>query len=122
MRYLKVLLWVAVAVLILTAAQYGSVHLLTQRPSSWLFEASLDFGPPLLFAGDIIQLAFNKGSQAPLRDQPQALAAGVLTNILLYGIIALIVTWLFFPPAQRLNSSPEDSRSSRRRTSQRFQR
>ncbi len=98
MRYVKVLFWVAVAVLILTAAQYGSVHLLTRRPASWLFEASLDFGPPLLFAGDIVQLAFTRGSQAPLRDQPQALAAGVLTNIFLYGVIALIATWLFFPP------------------------
>src|SRR5271163_3996701 len=98
MRYLKVLLWVAVAVLVLTAAQYGSVHLLTARPASWLFEASLDFGPPLLFAGDMVQLSFNHGSQAPLHDQPKALAAGVLANVLLYGVIALIVTWLFFPP------------------------
>jgi hypothetical protein len=100
MRYLKVLLSVAVAVVVLTAAQYGSVHLLTGQPSSWLFEASLDFGPPLLFAGDIVQLMFNKGSQAPLRDQPAALAAGILANILIYGFIALIVTWLFFPPAR----------------------
>ncbi len=98
MRYVKVLAWVAAAVALLTAAQYGSVHLLTGRPSSWLFEASLDFGPPLLFAGDIVQLMFNHGSQAPLRDQPEALAAGMLTNILLYGVIALIVTCLFFPP------------------------
>lgn len=98
MRYLKVLLWVAVAVVVLTAAQYGSVHLLTARPSSWLFEASLDLGPPLLFFGDMVQLSFNHNSQAPLRDQPTALTAGVLANILLYGFIALIVTWLFFPP------------------------
>jgi hypothetical protein len=98
MRHLRVLLWVAVAVIVLTAAQYGSVHLLTARPSSWLFEASLDLGPPLLFFGDIVQLSFNHDSQAPLRDQPTALAAGVLANILLYGVIALIVTWLFFPP------------------------
>jgi hypothetical protein len=101
MRYLKVLLWVAVAVVVLTAAQYSSVHLLTGRPSSWLFEASLDFGPPLLFAGDLVQLSFNNGSQAPLRDQPAALAAGVLTNVFLYGAIALIVTWLFFPSNRR---------------------
>jgi hypothetical protein len=100
MRYAKVLLWVAIAVLVLTAAQYGSVHLLNARPSSWLFEASLDFGPPLLFAGDIVQLSFNNGSQAPLRDQPEALAAGVLTNIFLYGAIALVVTWLFFSPTR----------------------
>src|SRR5271168_4445217 len=98
MRSLKVVLWVAVAVVVLTAAQYGSVHLLAGRPSSWLFEASLDFGPPLLFAGDIVQLALNHGSQAPLRYQPRALAAGMLANIFLYGVIALIVTWLFFPP------------------------
>ncbi len=100
MRYLKVLFWVAVAVLILTAGQYGSVHMLTGRPSSWLFEASLDFGPPLLFFGDLVQLSFNHGSQAPLHDQPEALAAGMLANIFLYGMIALIVTWLFFPPAR----------------------
>lgn len=100
MRYLKVVLWVAVAVVVLTAAQFGSVHLLTARPASWLFEASLDFGPPLLFAGDIVQLAFNHGSQAPLRYQPRALAAGMLANIFLYGVIALIVTWLFFPPVR----------------------
>jgi hypothetical protein len=98
MRYLKVLIWVAIAVLVLTAGQYGSVHLLTARPASWLFEASLDVGPPLLFFGDIVQLLFNHGSQAPLRDQPEALAAGVLANIALYGFICLIVTWLFFPP------------------------
>jgi hypothetical protein len=101
MRSLKVLLWVAVAVIVLTAAQYGSVHLLTGRPSSWLFEASLDFGPPLLFAGDIVQLMFNHDSQAPLRDQPSALAAGVLANIVLYGVVALIVTWIFFPAKAR---------------------
>ena len=98
MRYVKVVAWVAVSVVVLTAAQYGSVHLLTGRPSSWLFEASLDFGPPLLFAGDMVQLTINHGSQAPLRDQPEALAAGMLTNIFLYGVIALVVTWLFFRP------------------------
>jgi hypothetical protein len=101
MRSLKVLLWVAVAVVVLTAAQYGSVHLMTARPASWLFEASLDFGPPLLFFGDIVQLSFNKGSQAPLRDQPGALAVGVVANILLYGVVALIVMWLFFPSDAR---------------------
>ena len=101
MRYVKVLLWVVVAVVVLTAAQYGSVHLLTARPSSWLFEASLDFGPPLLFFGDMVQLSFNKGSQAPLRDQPAALAAGMLANVLLYGFIAVVVTWLFFSPRRR---------------------
>jgi hypothetical protein len=96
-RYFKVLGWVAVGIVALTAAQYGSVHLLTGRPSSWLFEASLDLGPPLLFAGDMVQLSLNHGSQAPLRDQPRAVAAGVLANICLYGAIALIVTWLFSP-------------------------
>lgn len=101
MRYIKVILWVIVAIVVLTAAQYGSVHLLTGRPSSWLFEASLDFGPPFLFAGDIVQLIYNGGSQAPLRDQPQALAAGMLTNIFLYGAMALFVTWLFFPPVRQ---------------------
>jgi len=111
MRYWKVLGWTVVAVLLLTAAQFGSVHLLTARPSSWLFEASLDFGPPLLFFGDLVQLKFNKGSQAPLRDQPLPLAAGVLANICLYATLALLVTWLFFPPpraeaeAQRINET-----------------
>jgi hypothetical protein len=107
MRYLKVLLWVAVAVVVLTAAQFGSVHLLTARPSSWLFEASLDFGPPLLFFGDIVQLSFNHHSQAPLRYQPKALAAGVFANVLLYGIIALIVTWLFFPPREAASAAKQ---------------
>ena len=107
MRYLKVLLWVAVAVVVLTVAQYGSVHLLTARPSSWLFEASLDFGPPLLWAGDIVQLSFNHGSQAPLRDLPKGLAAGLLTNVFLYGVIALIVTWAFFPPRFRTSAAKQ---------------
>jgi hypothetical protein len=98
MRYLKVVLWVAIGVVALTAAQYGSVHLLTGRPSSWLFEASLDFGPPLLFAGDVVQLMLDNGSQAPLRDMPAALAAGILANVLIYGSIAVLATWLFFPP------------------------
>jgi len=100
MRYWKVLAWTAVGVVLLTAAQYGCVHLLTRRPSSWLFEASLDFGPPLLFFGDIVQLMFNEGSQAPLRDQPLALAAGMIANICLYGTTAVVVAWLFFPPAR----------------------
>ena len=69
-RYWKVLAWTVICVLLLTAAQFGSVHLLTARPSSWLFEASLDLGPPLLFFGDLMQLHFDNGSQAPLRDQP----------------------------------------------------
>jgi len=85
---------------LLTVAQFGCVHLLTGRPSSWLFEASLDFGPPLLFVGDIVQEIFTGGFQAPLRDQPLALAAGLMANICLYGAIAVIVTWLFFPPAR----------------------
>lgn len=106
MRYAKVLLWVVIGVVALTAAQYGSVHLLTGRPSSWLFEASLDLGPPLLFAGDIVQLMLNHGSQAPLRDQPRALAAGMLANILLYGFICVVVAWLFFPPRRaKLNAA-----------------
>jgi hypothetical protein len=110
MRYLKVLIWVAIAVLVLTAGQYGSVHLLTARPASWLFEASLDIGPPLLFFGDMVQLSFNHGSQAPLRDQPAALAAGVLANVVLYGIISLILTWLFFPPARIQSAASEATR------------
>ncbi len=110
MRYLKVLFWVIACVLVLTAAQYGSVHLLTGRPSSWLFEASLDFGPPLLFAGDIVQLWFGDGAQVPLRDQPQAVAAGILANILIYGVIALIVTWLFFPPSPSVLSEARQTR------------
>jgi len=97
MRYWKVLGWTAVSVVVLTVAQFGCVHLLTGRPSSWLFEASLDFGPPLLFFGDLVQLNFTHGSQAPLHDQPLALAAGLIANTCLYGAIALIVTWLFFP-------------------------
>jgi hypothetical protein len=97
-RYVKVLAWVIICVVALTAAQYGSVHLLTGRPSSWLFEAFLDVGPPLLFAGDIVQLNFDDGSQAPLRDQPAALAVGIAVNIFLYGAMALVITWLFFPP------------------------
>ena len=97
-----------------TVAQFGCVHLLTGRPSSWLFEASLDFGPPLLFVGDIVQEMFTGGFQAPLRDQPVALAAGMAANICLYGVIALIVTWLFFPPARR-NSAPNSNAMTRRR-------
>jgi hypothetical protein len=110
MRYAKILAWTAIVVSVLSAAQFSSIHMLTGRPSSWLFEASLDFGPPLLFAGDMAQLTLNKGSQAPLRDQPVPLAAGVLTNVLLYGTIAIVVAWLFFPPA-----SPALSGEKRRR-------
>jgi hypothetical protein len=97
MRYFKVLAWTAALVLLLTAAQYGSVHLLTGRPSSWLFEASLDVAPPLLFAGDLAQFFLSRGSQAPLQDEPWPLVAGIFINICLYGFIALGVTWLFFP-------------------------
>lgn len=110
MRYWKVLAWTALSVMLLTAGQFGCVHLLTRRPASWLFEASLDFGPPLLFFGDIVQSMYTGGSQAPLRDQPVALATGMIANICLYGAIAVIVAWLFFPPArssraQRPNSA-----------------
>ena len=101
MRYWKVLFGTAACVVLLTAAQYGSVHLLTGRPSSWLFEASLDLDPPLLFAGDMAQFSVNNGSQAALRDQLQAVGLGVLVNISLYGSVALIATWLFFPPGRR---------------------
>ena len=80
MRYWKVLAWTAVGVVLLTVGQYGCVHLLTGRPSSWLFETSLDFGPPLLFFGDMVQLTFTGDAQAPLRDQPVALAAGMAAN------------------------------------------
>jgi hypothetical protein len=107
MGYIRVLTSVAIAVVVLTVAQYGSVHLLTGRPSSWFFEASLDLGPPLLFAGDMVQLVLNHGSQAPLRDQPKALAAGMLTNIFLYGMIALVVTWLFFPPVATISEAKQ---------------
>jgi hypothetical protein len=47
-----------------------------------------------------MQLHFDNGSQAPLRDQPGPLAAGVLANIALYAAVALVVTWLFFPPSR----------------------
>lgn len=106
MRYLKVLAWTAVCVLLLTAAQFGSVHLLTGRPSSWLFEASLDLAPPLLFAGDFAQSMFDHGSQAPLRDQPRALAVGVLVNVGVYAATALMATWLFFPSGDRRPGQP----------------
>jgi hypothetical protein len=103
-RYWKVTFWTTFAVLLLTMAQYGSVHLLTGRPSSWLFEASLDLAPPLLFAGDVAQAMFNEGSQVPLRDQASALLVGLSVNLSLYISIALIATWLFFPP-KRLTAS-----------------
>ena len=96
-RYLKVVFWASLGVVLLTIAQYGSVHLLSGRPSSWLFEASLDLAPPLLFAGDIAQLTYTDGSQAPLRDQLPAIAIGVVFNIVMYSILAIVVTWLFFP-------------------------
>jgi hypothetical protein len=54
----------------------------------------------LLFFGDMVQLTFTGDAQAPLRDQPVALAAGMAANICLYGSIAVIVTWLFFPPTR----------------------
>jgi hypothetical protein len=96
-RFGKVVFWAAVCVVLLTAAQYGSVHLLSDRPSSWLFEASLDLAPPLLFAGDMAQVTYTEGSQLPLRDQLQAVLIGVLVNVFLYSAIAALVTWLFFP-------------------------
>jgi len=98
-RYGKVLIWAALSVILLTAAQYGSLHLLSGRPSSWLFEASLDLAPPLLFAGDLAQVSYTEGSQLPLRDQLQAVAIGVMVNVILYSVIAMLVAWLFFPPA-----------------------
>jgi hypothetical protein len=99
-RYLKVVFWTALSVVLLTVAQYGSVHLLSGRPSSWLFEASLDLAPPLLFVGDIAQLTYTQGSQAPLRDQLPAIAVGIFFNIVMYSVIAIVVTWLFFPNRQ----------------------
>jgi hypothetical protein len=101
MRYWKVLAWTIICVVLLTVAQFGSVHLLTDRPESWLFEASLDLAPPLLFAGDIAQLMFTQNSQAPLRNQLQAVGIGVLVNICMYAAIALVATWLFFPPRRQ---------------------
>jgi hypothetical protein len=95
LRYLKAFLWSTTFVLLLTFAQYGSVHLLTQRPATWLFEASLDLAPPLLFAGDVAQSAYTHSSQAPLREQLPAVALGVLVNICAYGILAVGATWLF---------------------------
>jgi len=94
-RYGKVVFWAALSALVLTAAQYGSLHLLSGRPSSWLFEASLDLGPPLLFAGDLAQVSYTEGSQLPLRDQLQAVAIGVMVNVALYSVIAALVTWIF---------------------------
>jgi hypothetical protein len=109
MRYLKVLAVTAMCVVLLTGAQFGSVHLLTGRPFSWLFEASLDLAPPLLFAGDLVQFMDNRGSQAALRDQLHAVSMGVLANIFLYGSAALIATWLFFPPGR--SESPSAKRT-----------
>jgi hypothetical protein len=101
-RYFRVIFWTSVCVIALTAAQYGSVRLLAGRPSSWLFEAFLDLAPPLLFMGDIAQLAYTQGSQAPLRDQLHAVGFGVLVNIFIYSAIAIVVTWLFFPRVRRI--------------------
>jgi hypothetical protein len=49
-----------------------------------------------------------------------ALAAGMMANICLFGAIAVIVTWLFFPPgararAQRPNSTPNFSAMKQRK-------
>jgi len=96
MGYIKALAWSTAFVALLTFAQYGSVHLLSARPASWLFEASLDLAPPLLFAGDIAQSMFNHDSQAPLREQLPALGVGLLINICAYGVIVLGAKWLFF--------------------------
>ncbi len=98
MRYLKVLIWTVICVVLLTVAQFGCVRLLNARPASWLFEMSLDLAPPLLFAGDMAELHFNDGSQAALRDQLQAVGVGMLVNIAIYSATAVLVTWLFFPP------------------------
>jgi len=97
MRYLKAFVYSTIFVALLTVAQYGSVHLLTRRPASWLFEVSLDLAPPLLFAGDVAQATYTHASQAPLREQMPALALGFAVNILVYGITAVIAAWLFFP-------------------------
>ncbi len=97
MRCLKAFACSMVFVVLLTVAQYGSVHLLTRRPASWLFELSLDLAPPLLFAGDLAQATYTHSSQAPLREQAPALALGLAVNVLAYGTIAVVVTWLFFP-------------------------
>ncbi len=110
MRYWKVLAVTAICVVLLTAAQFGSVHLLTGRPSSWLFEASLDLAPPLLFAGDLAQFIDNNGSQAALRNQLHAVGLGVLVNICLYGSVALLATWLFFPPRRADSASTKRSK------------
>jgi hypothetical protein len=105
MRYLKAIVWSTAVVVLLTAAQYGSVHLLTRRPASWLFEASLDVAPPLLFAGDIAQSLFSRASQAPLHEQLPALAFGLFVNLALYGTLALAAAWLFFPPPSTLSEA-----------------
>ena len=95
MPYWKALAWTAAVITLLTAAQYGSVRLLSGRPSSWLFEASLDLGPPLLFTGDTVQYIFAKGSQAALRDQWSAVLVGMLVNISIYSIVVWIASWVF---------------------------
>jgi len=97
MRYMKAFVWSTLFVVLLTVAQYGSVHLLTRRPASWLFEASLDLAPPLLFAGDLAQSIQTHESQAPLREQLPALTLGLLVNVAVYGILAVSITWLFLP-------------------------
>jgi hypothetical protein len=111
MRYLRVFVVTALAVVLLTAAQYGSIHLLTGRPFSWLFEASLDLAPPLLFAGDMVQFQDNHGSQAPQHEQLRSLGLGVLANICLYAAVALAATWLFFPPRARAATLSEEKRT-----------
>jgi hypothetical protein len=95
--YVKALIWSTGIVLVLTVAQYSSVHLLNSRPASWVFEASLDLAPPFLFAGDLAQFMFTHGSQAPLREQLPAVAFGLLVNIIVYGTAAVIAVRLFAP-------------------------
>lgn len=103
MRYLRAFIHSMIFVALLTAAQYGSVHLLTRRPVSWLFELSLDLAPPLLFAGDVAQATYTHASQAPLREQVPALALGFAVNLLVYGATATLVTGVFFPRRRSSN-------------------
>jgi hypothetical protein len=100
MKYLKAFTFSMIFVVLLTVAQYGSVHLLTRRPASWLFELSLDLAPPLMFAGDLAQATYTHSSQAPLREQMPALAFGLVVNIVVYATLAIVITWLFLPKSK----------------------
>lgn len=93
MAYWKAIAWAALGVTVLTAAQYGSVHLLSGRPDQWVFEASLDLAPPLLFVGDTVQFMVANGSQVALREQLSAVLVGMLVNTVLYSIVIWAAAW-----------------------------